>query len=766
MAIPNSDQRSIGLIGATGIGIAAIVGGGILALAGVAFATAGPAAIIAFALNGVIALLTALSFAEMASAFPESGGTYTFAKKVLSVRSAFMIGWIAWFASIMAGALYSLGFASYATLALSHIFPEFYTRSAAWLGGRGPGLLLAVAPILVYAGLLCRRSGEGGHLVNFGKMLLFIVLILGGFWALDSRPDGTVANNLRPFFPAGGLGVLQAMGYTFITLQGFDLIAAVAGEVRQPERTIPKAMLFSLGAALAVYMPLLFVVAAVGVPEGQSIVAFSQAHPDGLLALAAQNYLGPVGFWLVIGGAVLAMLSALYANLFAASRIALAMARDRTLPDWFGMIHEGRGTPVSAILVSGLPMLVLVLVLSNVAAAGAAASLIFLLTFALVHWTAILARRRARERRPPFCLPWFPLLPVAGGIACILLGLFQALEVPEAGLITAGWLTIGGVLYLALFARRARVVDAAAEGLDPHLTRLRGRSPLVLVPIANPASAKGLFAVASALTPPGGGRAMMLSVVNPDNLTDARPLEDFQTVLGKILEASLESSFAPEVLTTVSSETRKEISRVARLHRCESLLLGLRRFDAHESAAYIEKIMRTVDSDVVVLRAPHGWQLSEVKRILVPVGGHPDQSTLRARLLANLCRSGVEDISYLRSVPVGASARERRVAKREIERLTRDEAPGDCRELIVEADDVVRAVCEQAQDYDLIILGLQHLGRRHRRIGRISTAIANQTNCPLIFIGERGSLLNRSSFSIGTDKKVSRINKGLSGFIL
>ena len=86
-------ERSIGLLGATGVGVGVIVGGGILALFGVAFAAAGPAAILAFALNGFIAVLTALSFAEMSSAFPESGGTYTFARKVLSVRAAFVVEW-------------------------------------------------------------------------------------------------------------------------------------------------------------------------------------------------------------------------------------------------------------------------------------------------------------------------------------------------------------------------------------------------------------------------------------------------------------------------------------------------------------------------------------------------------------------------------------------------------------------------------------------------------------------------------------------------
>ena len=85
-------ERSIGLAGATGVGIGAIVGGGILALAGVAYATTGPATLLVFAANGVIAVLTALSFAEMSTAFPQSGGTYTFAKNVLSVRAAFAFG--------------------------------------------------------------------------------------------------------------------------------------------------------------------------------------------------------------------------------------------------------------------------------------------------------------------------------------------------------------------------------------------------------------------------------------------------------------------------------------------------------------------------------------------------------------------------------------------------------------------------------------------------------------------------------------------------
>ena len=97
---PADTERRIGLLGATGVGVGAIVGGGILALAGVAFATTGPAAMAAFALNGVIALLTVLSFAELASKFPESGGTYAFSKKVLPVEAAAAVGWVVWLSLI------------------------------------------------------------------------------------------------------------------------------------------------------------------------------------------------------------------------------------------------------------------------------------------------------------------------------------------------------------------------------------------------------------------------------------------------------------------------------------------------------------------------------------------------------------------------------------------------------------------------------------------------------------------------------------------
>ena len=181
-------ERTLSFLGATSIGVGAIVGGGILALAGIAFASAGPSALLAFALNGIIALLTALSFAEVSAAYPKSGGTYAFAKRVLNVHTAFIVGWIVWFASIVAGVLYSLGFAAYAAIVLKQIWNGFLSLPPDWLNGIMLQRLLAIAACAFYSFSLMRKKGGGGDWATYGKVIVFALLVLGGMWALRESP--------------------------------------------------------------------------------------------------------------------------------------------------------------------------------------------------------------------------------------------------------------------------------------------------------------------------------------------------------------------------------------------------------------------------------------------------------------------------------------------------------------------------------------------------------------------------------------------------
>ncbi len=726
-----SGDRHLGLFGATALGVGAIVGGGILALAGVAFATAGPGAILAFALNGAIAFLTAASFARLARRFPESGGIYTYAKKVLSIEVAFVVGWVVWFASIVAGVLYALGFSAFAIEGLRRLFPV-EGGSAAWLYGSGGQIGIAALAIVLYTLTLVQRAAGAGNAATVGKVIVFAILLMGGVVAWIGASPSELLSRLDPFLAAGPLGVVQAMGYTFIALQGFDLIAAVGGEVRDPARTLPRAMYLSLGMALAIYLPLLFLMATVGAPP-EGITGTAAANPEGLVAAAVERFLGVPGYWLVIGAGILSMLSALSANLLAASRVAFSMARDRTLPRRVGEMRGASGTPAVAVVLTGVMVVGIAVAVGNVAAAGAASSLIFLISFAMVHWVVILVGRRSGVPMPV-------VVPVLGAALCLGLALFQAFAVPEAGSVVMLWLGLGVVLYLTLLAPGARLADVTAEARDPDLARLRGKSPLVLVPIANPERAASLVDVAATLRTPGTGRVLLLSVVRPSGevLEQTLPgVRDAQRVLGESLARSFEHSLVAETLFTIATDVWPEIARVARGHSCETVLVGLPNLAELEVEAKLEGLISELDTDVVILRAPHRWRIAEARQLLVPIGGRRDHSLLRARLLASLSRAGQRSLTFQRALPSWASAEARRQAERALRELARDEAAGGYEVVVDLTDPPGEAIIRRAADADLVVLGTRQRGRGQRVLGALPLEIARKTDVPIVLIARR-----------------------------
>ena len=724
----NGDERHLGRFGATALGVGAIVGGGILALAGVAFATAGTAAILAFALNGGIAFLTAVSFVRLASRYPESGGTYAYAKRVVSIEVAFIVGWVVWFASIVAGVLYSLGFAVFAIEGAIRLFPAL-TEQWSWVGdGRGE-LLLALAAIGIYSWFLVRRSAGGGNAATVGKVVVFGLLVAGGLWVWLSGSPAEAVGNLRPFAPGGLLGVVQAMGYTFIALQGFDLIAAVGGEVKDPQRTVPFAMYAALGITLVIYLPLLAVIATVGAPP-EGIQAAAQANPEGLVAEAVDRYLGTPGYWLVIGAGILSMLSALHANLYGASRVAFSMARDRTLPRQIGQMRGRTGTPAIAVITTGLMMILIVLAVDNVAAAGAAASLIFLVSFAMVHCTAILTLRRSGEVR-------LPLLPVLGVILCLALAIFQAVVVPEAGRVAALWLGVGVVLYLMALAPGARLADVSAEAKDPELARSRGRNPLVLAPTANPASTASLSNVAATVCTPNAGKVVLLSVLRPDQFPDDAMIRDAKDILAESFGQNLDVTARPETLFTVASDVWEEIARVANEHRCETVLLGLPHIEKPGVETRMEGLISAIDANVVIVRAPTRWRISEATRILVPVRGQRVHSPLRARLFASLSRTTPPDLTFVQTLPSATRVDAQRRHRQTIQRLARDEAAGPYQVEIDLVDDPVASIVSRASKSDLLVMGMESRRRHKPSIGPFALEVARRSTVPLILLGCR-----------------------------
>ncbi|MEM1030459.1 MAG: amino acid permease [Myxococcota bacterium] len=751
---PPSSGRQRGLFDTTAVGVGAILGGGIFVLVGLALQASGPGAIAAFALNGTLAFMAAMSFAEMSTAFPSSGGPYVFAQRVLGVRAAFAAGWVLWFAYIVAAALYAIGFAEFAVATVAAVadhLPASLAPLAAptgtgWLSRRGIVVAIAMAATGAYTLSLARTSGGGGQAATVGKVVVFVVIVVTGLAQLLRRPVAVVADDLSPFLSGGALGLLQAMGVTFVALQGFDLVAAVAGEVKQPRRNIPRAMFFSLSIALAVYLPLLLVVATVGTPPGVSIQAMAVAEPATVMATAVERYLGRVGFWLVMLAAILSTLSALLANLLAASRVAVTMAQDRTLPSALARRHPRRGTPVVAVYATFVAVGVVLVALPNLAQVGAAASLIFLLTFAVVHGTSFLARRRGSDPHA-FRSPAFPLVPLVGGGACLAMAALQVLTVPAAAEILALWLALGGLLYASVFSSNAEALDAFAQALDPSLTQQRGQVARVLVPVANPRSAAGLVAMGHALAPGEAGRVLVLRVVTPSDDEDAArgALDAAHSVLDEALRTAWRSGHRPDVLLKSSHDPWSVIPEVAAHQRCDQVVLGLDSLDA-TGGARLTGMLSRLASEVLVVRAPETFRLERIRHVLIPVAGRGDQDRVRARIIGALTRAAPElTLHFVVVAPPHEGSGDDRSA------AANTSLPSWAKSLgtqlsstrieteVIYRDDVIGALIERSHAADLVILGLQSTDDGGRRIGRTSHRIALESRAATLLIGTRAA---------------------------
>ena len=208
--------------------------------------------------------------------------------------------------------------------------------------------------------------------------------------------------------------------------------------------------------------------------------------------------------------------------------------------------------------------------------------------------------------------------------------------------------------------------------------------------------------------------------------------------LKSALTASFASELAPEALTTIAPRPWQEIIRVSRIHRCESLMLGLGDLGRPEDLKQLENLMSQVDSHVIVLRAPKGWNLSSVNKVLVPFGGRGQHDQLRARLLGSLYRHGIRQIHFMQVLPQNSSDNAIRKAELWLAKMAKDELGGDARIEVCCSNSAIDWIIERAADVDLLVLGTQRFARKQKFLGETALRIARQTSCGLILINRKG----------------------------
>ncbi|WP_263834485.1 APC family permease [Salinibacter sp.] len=444
-----SPTARLGLLDATMVGMGAMIGAGIFVLTGLAAEIAGPAAILVFALNGVVTVLTGISYAELASAIPKSGGGYVFVREVFSGPTSFLMGWMLSFAYMIAGALYALGFSSN-FVEFVHLYWAGLPTGPVW------HILYALTVVGLFAllnAVSTEASGGAETVVTIIKIIILLVFAGFGAFAVEG-------SNFEPFFARddSSVAILKAMGLTFIAFEGYDLIATVTEEVENPRENIPKAIFISLVATVAIYLIVVWV--AIGTLGAEKL---GRAGETGI-AEAATSFMPTIpllgeGAALIVFGAVFSTVSALNAVVIASSRVVFAMGREDQLPNPLGQISARFGTPLAAVVVSAAVMLGSVVFLP-IEQVGRVSSLFFLVSFVVVNWSVIRLRNRRPNMRRPFEMPFYPAIPILAIVLNLVLAYFLLRDDPYTLVLGLGWIAIGGLVYAALQWRGAETATA------------------------------------------------------------------------------------------------------------------------------------------------------------------------------------------------------------------------------------------------------------------------------------------------------------------
>lgn len=300
------------------IGLGSMIGAGVFAAFGPAARAAGSGLLIGLAIAAVVAYCNATASAQLAAAYPTSGGTYVYGRERLGPWWGFTAGW-----GFVVGKT-----ASCAAMALT--FATYAVQGPAWAQR-----VVAVAGVLGLAALNCRGVTK--------TVLLTRILVTCSLLALASVVLGIVlSGHIEPANLAsasGGVpGVLQAAGLLFFAFAGYARIATMGEEVRDPERTIPRAIPIALFVAVAVYL-VVGVVALLA--AGPARLATAAAPLTAAVQTAGVGGLAPV----VRIGAALAALGALLALIAGIGRTCLAMARHDDLPRWLAAVHPRHQVP-------------------------------------------------------------------------------------------------------------------------------------------------------------------------------------------------------------------------------------------------------------------------------------------------------------------------------------------------------------------------------------------------------------------------------------
>lgn len=743
--------RQLGFWDALTIGVGTMIGAGIFLLSGVAVALTGPAAIFSYLGAGLVCIITAASAAELATGMPTSGGDYYFVSRALGPALGAISGVGIWLSLTFAISFYLFGLGEY--------LAQFLPVTAFWGAFIGGVLLI---------GLNVFGAKESGR--TQVAVVLTLLVILGAFSLLGVL--NMEAANFTPFFPFGTSTIASTTALVFVSFLGFVKIAAVAEEIQDPSKNLPRTLIGSVVLATLLYVIIVLVIAGI----------FSQSTIGEVrdpLTQAARALMGGVGGVVIIFAGLLATLSSANASIMAASRINLAMARDRMVPNWLSAIHPNRLTPYRAILLTGVLALGFLLI-ESLETLAKTASVLQLYSYAALNVGCVFLRAANPDwYRPSYRTPGYPFVHLLAAAACLGIilysGLFAQVALVALILVSLTWYAVWGrnrveiehawshfrTNYAAagwrVFFRPATRYAAEAEVVAPVRQIIETRNARqVLVALANPSHGADLLRLGRyiATGDAEGGTVQGLHLVEVplqtpltvarDQFAEERPSIE-RTMARLVQEARKTSTGDGDRAVPLEETTIEGITDVAHdafgglvaetpRRGADLLLMGwrggftVRR--ANESP--VKRVIMDTEADLAVLK---DRGLTDLRSILVPWGGGR-HAHLGLEIAVRIARATGAAIHLQRIVrPDVDTAQERPNLVKDVSYIVEDYNPVlyhvDRAERV--SDGILSRL--DAGTYDLVIIGASHeWSIRQAVFGTIPDIVADRAYCSVLMV--------------------------------
>jgi len=748
-------SRDLTLFHIVMMGLGMMIGAGVFLGIGHTIAEAGPGGVLlTFALNGVIALLSAMSYAELSSAIPRAGGAYNFARIAFGRGTSFLAGWMEWFASSVAGSVYALTFSIY-TLRYLEQLGLFESLP---LDQRLAVKVVAAAVACFFVYINYRGASETGKVGAFFTLgqTLFMVFI-GAVGVVVAFRDPARLLNFKPFLPQGWSRLLVTMGFTYVAFEGFEVIAQAGDETIEPKSNLPKAMLYSVFIVTITYVTVGFAtVVAVNLSAsdtGGLLGQFVEEHAakgHGTVLMhwmrhhhergfgEAVSRLMPYGNFFLTLAVIFASTSALNATVFSATRASYALGRDRMLPGVFARISHKRKTPWVALLGTGVIVLIVATALPTRDVASSA-SIMFLFLFFLVNICVIRIRlNMGDELSYGFLMPFFPVLPLLAVVCQAVLAVWLVHMSRIAWIIAPCWIAVGLLIYRFYSRSRAVATSDEIQVLEEETAPVQA-GYRIMVAVANPDNALSLVRNTYKLREAKQAAVELLHMVPvPDQvaLGDAEQyMSDGREGIGEVMLYLGADAPVSRTLRYCRNVGRGIVSAVKE-KRVDLLIMGwhgLPQDYGFRLGSTIDPVIQRTPCDVAVFKECGDRKF---KRALVPIAGGP-HAALALEIASILV---ADEAGEIVAFSVRTDGEPFDIDAFVAEQTDRLRLPADrVSTKTVDSAQVLAAIKAEAQDYDLIVLGYTGDPLIYRATRQsLPEAVARACDQPLVMVKASG----------------------------